>query len=164
VLALPAAQNAMLLAAHAWAHRPLGTVGDLLDIALVARDADEEELRRVARAWGLSRIWRTTAGAIDVLFRGRRRTLALALWARHLEGVRERTVLEAHLQSWLAALWGLPARPAAATTLEQFRGDLLPDEGEAWRSKRIRVRAAVTNALLRKSQHDEALASARSAR
>jgi hypothetical protein len=162
MLALPPAHHALVLAAHAWAHRPLGRIGDLLDIALVARHAEDAELDRLARAWGLTRVWRTTARAIDALFGHGPRPVALAIWARHLAQVRERTVLEAHLQSWLSALWGLPRGPAVAATLEQIRGDLLPDDGEDWRSKRGRVRAALTNAFVRKSRHDDTLASMRS--
>jgi Uncharacterised nucleotidyltransferase len=159
VLALPPAHHSLVLAAHGWAHRPLGRIGDLLDIALVAHHARDAELDRLARTWGLTRVWRTTARAIDALFGDGPRPVALALWARHLAQVRERTVLEAHLQSWLSPLWGLPHGPAVAATLERIRGDLLPDDGEDWRSKRGRVRAAVTNAFVRKSQHDKGLAS-----
>lgn len=161
VLTLPPAHHALLLAAHAWAHRPLGRLGDLVDIALVASRAERTQLERVARGWGLTRVWRTTAAAIEALFGDGPRPAALTLWARHLEGVRERTVLEAHVQRWLSAFWAVPPATAAHASLREIRGDLLPEDGEGWRSKRVRVRAALSNALVRKSQHDEALASGR---
>jgi Uncharacterised nucleotidyltransferase len=157
ILALPPAHHAVVLAAHAWSHRPLGKVGDLLDIALVARHADAAELDRLARAWGIRRVWRVTVRAIDHLFAEGSRPLALAVWARHLAEVRERTVLEAHVESWLSALWGLPVESALAAGLEEVRRDLLPGAGEDWKSKRARVRAALSDAFVRKSQHDEAL-------
>jgi hypothetical protein len=164
ILALPPAHHAVVLAAHAWAHRPLGRVGDLLDIALVASRADAGELERLARAWRLRRVWRATVRAIDHLFADGPRPVALAVWARHLAEVRERTVVEAHVESWLSAFWGLPMGSAVAASLEEIRRDLLPENGEGWKSKRARVRAALSDALVRKSQHDQALALERSSR
>jgi hypothetical protein len=162
VLALPPAHHALALAAHAWAHCPLGRVGDLLDVFLVARRADRAELERLARAWGLGRVWRATVRACNHLFGDGPRPIALSLWARHLAEVRERTVLEAHLQAWLSALWGLPGGPGVVASVAEIHRDLLPDDGENWRSKRARVRVALMNAFVRKSQHDQALAPGRS--
>ena len=45
VLELPSAHHALVLAAHAWAHRPLSRLRDLLDIRLVADGADPSRSR-----------------------------------------------------------------------------------------------------------------------
>ena len=68
VLVLPPAPHALVMAAHTWGHYPLTPLRDLLDIALVARMADPAELERLAEAWGLARVWRTTWRATDSLF------------------------------------------------------------------------------------------------
>ena len=164
VLELPAAHHALVLAAHAWAHRPLSRLRDLLDIRLVAEAADPAQIEELARAWGLRRIWATTAHSLDALFDGTRRPASLAIWARHLEQAREQTVLESHVQNWLCALWGLPGGRALATAFGAVGADLVPERDEGWPAKLGRTRAALANAFVRKSQHDEGLTSTRGGR
>jgi len=156
LLVLPPAHHALVLTAHAWAHRPLGKVGDLLDIALVAAEADERELSALANEWGLAGVWKTTRRAILALTGTGSNSLPLRVWARHLGNVRERTVLEAHLERWLSPFWSLP-RGRLSASLEALRNDLVPGDGEDWPMKRARVRAALGNAFVKKSQHDGAL-------
>ena len=93
VAALPPAQHALVLAAHAWSHQPLGRLGNLIDVAVTLQRADESEVAALARRWGCSRMWRTTRAAIGAVLEGSGRSAAVALWARHLRGVREPTVL-----------------------------------------------------------------------
>ena len=157
VLAPPPSHHALLLAAHAWAHRPLGRLRDLVDIALVARHASRARLDTLACGWGLSGVWGTTARAIDAVLGSGGRAVSLSFWARHLEAAREQTVLEAHLQGWMAGLWGLPGAQAVAATTAELRSDLWRDPDERWPVKVARVRAAVGHAFTRKSQHDLAL-------
>lgn len=157
VLAPSPAAHALVLAAHAWAHRPLGRLGDLVDVALVAREADGAEIERLAGAWGLRRVWRTTARAIDALLGGGARTTALAAWARHLAGARERSVLESHLERWLSPLWALPAADARRAVAAAIRADLVPEGAEGWPRKLARTRVALADAFARKSDHDRAL-------
>ena len=164
VLELPSAHHALVLAAHAWAHRPLSRLRDLLDIRLVADGADPKQIAGLARAWGVRRIWATTAHSLDALFDGARRPASLAMWARHLEQAREQTVLESHVQNWLCALWGLPGGRALAAALGAVGADLVPERDEGWPAKLGRTRAALANAFVRKSQHDEALTSTRGGR
>jgi Uncharacterised nucleotidyltransferase len=157
VLALPPAHHAILLAAHAWAHRPLGRLGDLLDVALTAREADPAELDQVADDWGVSRVWRTTRLAACAVLGHGSKPLSLALWARHLDRARERTVLESHLQACLSPLWGLPALRATREALGTITADLLPKGGERWPSKLNRTRVAARNAFIGKSRHDRTI-------
>jgi hypothetical protein len=124
--------HTLILASHAWVHEPLRTLRDLTDIAALAVQADERELDRTARAWGIGRLWRTTSCAIDALFFGGRRTFPLRSWARHLESVRDRSRLESYLE-WLShSFWEVPPHEAPLQTLDAFRHLLKPDAGESW--------------------------------
>jgi hypothetical protein len=157
VLVLPAAPHALVMAAHTWGHYPLTPLRDLLDIALVVREADPAQLESLAEAWGLARVWRSTRRATEFLFGDGPRPASLRIWARHLPAVRERTVLEAHLQRWLAGLWALPGRPALGHLRAGIANDLRPGRDEPWTAKLGRTRRAVRNAFVRKSHHDQAL-------
>ncbi len=146
-LLAPARQHhALLLAAHAWRHEPLETLRDLLDVALLAEAEPAAELERLASAWGLRRVWRTTRRAIDALFYGGPRPAALRVWARHLPAVRERTVFESHLQAVLHPFWGYPPGRAVAETAAALRTDLLPAPGEGWGVKLRRIPRAIRDA------------------
>ena len=147
------AHHALILAAHDWVHEPLYTLRDLLDIALVARLSTDEELERTARAWGIERLWHTTRGAVEALFGGGRETAALRVWGRHLRAVRERSVLDSHLQRWLNGFWGLPPELALRSTVDAFYRSALPDPGESWRAKLTRVKHAVRHPRQPLSSH-----------
>jgi hypothetical protein len=156
LLLLPPAHHALLLAVHGWAHTPLARLRDLLDVALVGAAAEPDEIDELAARWGVRRMWRSTSRAIDAVLGGGMRPASVAIWARHLEQARERTVLESHLQRWLGSLWGLPTE-RLLSAVGALGADLLPDRGEAWPAKLARTRAAVGNAFVPKSQHDEML-------
>jgi hypothetical protein len=141
--ALAPAEHALVLAAHAWAHEPLGRAGQLVDIAATLERADAAEVRRLARRWGCSRLWRTTERAAGRLLHGGRPSLALALWGRHLPATRERTVLEAHVADCFAPLSGR-GRPRA----------LRREAGEAWGPKLARAGHALAHARVVKADHD----------
>jgi Uncharacterised nucleotidyltransferase len=157
VLVLPPAPHALLMTAHTWGHYPLTPLRDLLDIALVAGEAERDEIERLAAAWGLERLWRSTWRATNCLFGDGRRPLSTRVWARHLAQVRERTVLESHLQRWLAGLWAVPRRQALGNFRRAVANDLRPGGDETWGAKLGRTRRALRNAFLRKSHHDHAL-------
>ena len=147
--------HALLLAAHAWAHVPLETLRDLLDVAVFAADETPAELERVADSWGFGRVWRTTQRAIDALFFDGPPSPALAVWARHLGEVRERTVFESHVQAALHPFWGLPLGQALVQSFAAIRADLLPARGESWEAKLRRVPRAVREAHLPHSRRSE---------
>jgi hypothetical protein len=151
ILAPAPAHHAVLLAAHAWAHEPLGSAGRLLDVA--ALGADPAEADALARRWGCRRVWRHTHAAATALMEGGS-TPALRLWARHLAGARERTVLENHLTRLAGEAWGLPRGrtvPATAAALARSAGRA---RGEPWRQKLGRTRGAIADAFLSRSEHD----------
>jgi hypothetical protein len=147
--------HALLLAAHSWAHEPLETLRDLIDVAVFSAEEEAADLQRVADAWGLDRIWGTTRRAIDALFFDGRPSGALRIWARHLAAVRERTVFEAHLQAALHPFWERPAAPAAAASLAAIKADLAPAHGESWGKKLRRVPRAIREAHLPHSARPE---------
>ena len=155
--ALPPAQHALVLAAHAWSHQPLGRLGNLIDVAVTLHRADESEVDALARRWGCGRMWRTTAAAINAVLEGSGRSAAVALWARHLRDVREPTVFEWHVKSALAPVWGLPGPRVPAAVVRQARATAGPGAGEPWRSKLRRAGLAVRNAGTARSEHILAL-------
>jgi len=145
ITTLPPEHHTLVLAAHAWEHQPLGRLGNLIDVAVVLRRSDEPEVERLARRWGCLRMWRTTRNAIRALT-GEGRSLALALWARHLYDVRERTVFEWHLKDLLAPAWGYPRRRAP--------GGIASEVG---RMEFSRTWRALRNARRPRSEHNEAM-------
>ena len=132
--------HALMLAGHAWEdRRPLHVLRDLIDVAAVAEHASEAELAHTARAWGIGKIWRTTYGAASALLAGGRRTVALRVLGRHLSTVRERSVLDHHLQRWLYPFWEQPFHRALATIPGTLKEELFSDPGEPWDDKLRRV-------------------------
>jgi hypothetical protein len=154
ISALPRASHAVGLAVHAWAHEPLGSLRQLIDVAAVRQGAPSAELDALARAWGVERIWRTTTAVIDALFFGAPRPWPLRVWARRLASARGRTVLETHLQRWLAGFSAFPPIRAGAMALRAVGGDLHPMGEEDWPAKLRRARTATWNAFARRSEHD----------
>jgi len=154
---LPPAQHALLLAAHSWAHEPLACLGHLLDVLATAQRADPAEVDALARAWGCARLWRTTDAAARAVVQGDGGSAAVAVWARHLYAVRERTVFEAHAHDWLSPVWGLPPRRVPAAVVHAVLQEGRREDGEPWREKLSRARLAMVNAGTAQSEHDLAL-------
>lgn len=113
ILTLPPARHAIVVAAHAWAHRPLRRILDLVDVAVLLRDGDRSDAWPAARSWGAERLLTATVAAADAVLGDGRRPFALRSWARDLPAVRERGPGESLLESYLAPFSGLPALPAA---------------------------------------------------
>ena len=119
-----------MLAAHAWTHGPLTRLRDLLDVTLMTAQADRDELERVAEAWGMTRLWRTTDAIAAALFLGGSPPRPLRTWARNLSEARERTVLEQHVARWVGWHAALPRSLAVRATIDELRDDLTPERGE----------------------------------
>ena len=158
LLAPHPAHHALLLAAHSWAHEPLGRLLNLVDVAALRAEADGSELDSLARRWGVERLWRLTDAAADAVLLGDGKPWPLRVWARNLNAVRHRTVLETHLQRWLAGFSVLPFRKACGASFRAIGRDLRPAPGETWRIKLVRTRRAVANAFVRRADHDDELA------
>jgi hypothetical protein len=157
MLTLAPGAHALVLTAHSWAHEPLRCLRDMIDIAAIAADADLDEVDRRAADWGIQRLWRTTIAAVDSLFYERATPWSLRLWARNLAHVRERTVLENHLQRLTSDFWELPLHQAVGRVPRRLGEDIRPDPGESWRSKLSRSRLAFRNVSRARSRHDRQL-------
>jgi Uncharacterised nucleotidyltransferase len=154
LLAPSPAQHAVLLAVHSWAHEPLRILRDLVDVGALWGETGDGEVDEVAREWGVERLWSTTAAACECVFSGGRRPGALRVWAQNLERVRERTVLEEHVQRWVSDFSALPPRLALGRMRRTLVRELAPDRGEGWRRKLSRSGLAFRNADRRRSDHE----------
>ncbi len=155
LLALEPARHAVALAVHAWAHVPLGRLGRLVDVAALAQGVDRRELIQIARRWKVERLWRTTQATIDSLFGESRRPLVGHVWARHLWDVRERTVLERHLEQWLGPFSALAPGGAATATRRHLGHQFALVDGETRIQMIRRSLRAAADAFQRLSDHDE---------
>jgi hypothetical protein len=158
LLTLPAAEHALLVAAHSWAHAPLGRIGQVLDAHLLAAGADEAELLALARRWSIERLWNTTAAAAGALFGDGDASWPLRSWARSLPAVRERTVFERHLETCLAPFWALPFPGSAAAAAHGLLGTVRRQPEEAWSEKLARTSRALRSPRAPLSRHGQALA------
>lgn len=155
VLAPSDAHHALVIAAHSWAHEPLGRLLEIIDVAAMSEGVDRSEIEAVARRWEMGRIWHHSIAAADALFSDRRsNTLALRLWARNLQGVRGRTVLEAHLEDWIGRFWIDSVRQALPASARAVAQDLRRIPGETWSNKLVRTILACRNAFMRRSEHN----------
>jgi hypothetical protein len=152
LLAPSPAHHAVLLAAHAWAERPLGRLGDLVDVAAM-RARDSRRADELARRHGIGRIWRATLGASDGLFAHDRRTWPMRTWARHLDRAGERTVVDAHLARLLEPFVSRAPLQVPAALARALAQTLLPHRGEGWPEKLDRTRKALRSAQAPVSDH-----------
>ena len=125
----------------------------------MAQGVDRPALRAIAAAWNVDRIWDTTSHTIDSLLGGRHRPLSGRIWARHLWSARERTVLERHLEQWLAPFSALPPLPALRSSLNHVADEVSLPPGETRRQMAGRSARAVAHAFKRQSDHDRMLES-----
>jgi hypothetical protein len=149
--------HTLLLAAHSWAHEPLRRLRDLVDIAAMSREVDRAELEIQAQAWDIAKLWRTTAAAVDALISDSSMPWALRIWARNLVKVRERTVLENHLERWLSNSWALSGGESARLLARTVAREVKPEAGETWHEKLMRTGRALGNASRRRSEHEATL-------
>ncbi len=154
LLALEPARHAIALAVHAWAHVPLGRLGRLVDVAALSQGADAGALGSIAASWHVERPWKVTSATLESLFHGGRRPLVGHVWARHLWSARERTVLERHLQQWLAPFSTHPPRGAVRAARRQVAHQFALDEGETRLEMLRRSGRAATHLFQRQSDHD----------
>jgi len=158
ILAPAPEHHTLLLAAHAWAHAPLGQLLQLIDIAALRAESAPDELESLARSWKLAQLWSLTDATADALLLGGPKPWPLYVWAGQLRNVRRRTVLETHLARWLPGFSVLPFRRACAASARVIARDLKPAPGGTWRVRLRRTRRAVANAFVRRTEHDSELA------
>lgn len=154
LLAPSPATHPLLLAAHAWAHAPLGRLGDLIDVAVTIPQGERTRVAVLARRWGWARLWQTTLSAVDSVLADGLTPPALRTWARHLAAVREVSVLENHIVRLSAPVFALPARQGVAGVAVALRDTTRPRPGESWLGKVSRSTVAARHAFANKSEHD----------
>ena len=154
LLAPNPAQHAVLLAAHGWAHEPLGKLGSLADVAAMTHEAGPEAAAAVARSWGVERMWNATSRAIDELLYERTPRAYRPVSRRHLRAARERSVLEGHLARFYGPMTMAPRRKAPALLLHVLGQTLSRRGDERWRVKLRRSLRAARNASQRRSSHE----------
>jgi hypothetical protein len=157
ILALPPGAHALVHAAHLWVSNPFARLRDVLDIALLVQETEPGEVEALARAWGIGRMWASTRAVVASTFLGGPHPASERLWARHLAGAREQTVVEVHVTRWLSPFWALPPLRAARVAAAGLASDLRPAAGEPWRSKIRRSARALGNAGATKSSHEHEL-------
>lgn len=155
--ALAPAAHTLVVAAHSWAHAPLANIGQLVDVGLLAEECDRGQLDALARGWGCERMWHATIATTDALLDGAPLPVAARVLAPHLRAVRERTLLERHIEELASPLFGLP-RPAAVTqTGRVLARRLRPAAEETWPRKLARARRALRHGRLAHSEHEARL-------
>jgi hypothetical protein len=157
VLAPAPPVHALLLAAHGWAHRPLGRIADLIDVLAVLGSADRAAANDLALEWRWEGLWGAVIAAADALMAGQQRPASLSIWARHLERARERSVLETHLARVAAPAWALPLSGAPRSVGAALVHSASRDSEEHWADKLRRSRLAVAHALMPESAHLQAM-------
>lgn len=146
---LPSSYHAVLLAAHSWQHEPFRRFLDLLDVAVMSDEVDEELLDQIAERWGLGHVWRATNRAIYALYRGTPpASLVDRIITSHCRQLRERNVIESRLASWIAGCWAPTPLAIAGALSSTFYDDLRPYPGESW-SRKIRRTGVVARHALR---------------
>jgi hypothetical protein len=146
--------HALLLAAHAWAHHPLGRIGDLIDVAAILPRDERPAAAALARRWGWGRMWRTTVCVADALLGSAPKPLALRTWARHLVTVSELSVLDNHVVRMVAPGFALAPANVPLGIATELRGYAELNPGERWPRKLGRTAIALRDAFTVKSQHD----------
>jgi hypothetical protein len=154
VLTLAPPEHAVLLAAHAWRHGNLRRVLDLIDVAVLREECDAAAAQALAERWGIERIWRTTVAAVDALFFGGPVPWPMRVWARDLMQVRERTLLEWHLQRWTRSFCALPPRAAVEASLAQVAADLRRAPGRSWRMELASARQTLRDSFVPLAEHE----------
>ena len=144
VLGLCPEHHVLVTAVHSWVELPLRRLGDLVDIASGMTMVQPAAVRQLAREWGVPRLWNTMSAATEYLILGGPRSTAVRAWARNLENVRDRTVLETHLRRLLSPVWGVSPIRAAPEIARAMTTALAPAPADTWSTKLRRSRIAVS--------------------
>jgi len=153
LLAPAPAAHALMLAAHAWSHRPLGRLGDLIDVAAMLDDDERGAAAELARRWGWARMWRITLASSDALLRGARAPWPLRTWGRHLKEVHDVSVARATLIRVAAPLSASPVRRLPRALGAGILRNVRPWPGEPWHEKVARSRKTLAHAFAEEADH-----------
>jgi Uncharacterised nucleotidyltransferase len=161
VLTPAAGHHALLLAGHLWAHDPLARVLRILDVAVMAAEADAAHVDSLAREWGMCRLWQSTTAVAEALFADRDDPWPLRTWARGLRTAREPSVTELHLSRLLSPFAIYPPGAALRAVAAAIEGFARPHDGEPWRRKLGRTAQQIARPGMRRSEHVQAIEAGR---
>ena len=157
IFTLAPEHHVLAVAAHSWAHVPLNRILHLLDVAVMLPEVDADAVAEIARGWELERVWATTLAAVGHILAPTHGRAQLPVWARNVAEVRERTVLEAHLERGFSAFSVFPPGRACRHSATALHLAASRDGDESRSTKFRRARRAVRDAFSRQSEHHEAL-------
>jgi Uncharacterised nucleotidyltransferase len=157
ISSLPPPQHALLVAAHSWSELPLRRILDLIDLEALMVGVDRRLMDKLADGWDLSGVWGTLIAAADSMLLGKPPPWALRTWASDVRGIREPTVLGAHVHRVAGPVWAFPPSRAVGATLGVLAREVRPAAGETWRQKLSRTRLALRDHGLVRSEHDRRL-------
>ena len=145
ILTLPPAHHALVLTAHLWRDDPMGRVGQLIDVLLMSGSVDGTSIEKLARRWGIERLWRTTRAAAHRILLGEQDVPlgARVLTSRH-ESMRQRTVLESKVFEICAPFFGLPPSRAITDAARHVIWALQPGPNETWGEKATALRQSLS--------------------
>ncbi len=159
VLGLAPAHQVLVSAVHSWVELPLRRLGDLVDVAAGMTIADAGEAHALAQSWDIVRLWNTTLSAIQSLFFDGPRPYPLRTWARNLESVRDRTVLETHIRRACSPFWARPPIPALGQFARAVADAARPAPSDTWETKLRRTKIAIGNLPRPSEEHCKDLGS-----
>lgn len=143
--ALPDEQLALFLASHAWRHGPYMSYIHLIDLELVRQRTNPDAIDRLARRWGMDKVWRQSCAMIDwnIYQSGAAPNAAHRWWARHMADTRERTLMEFYLGNWGRGL----AAPTLPEQIETIAHDIRFNfTAHSWQSRRYKLRRILLGA------------------
>jgi hypothetical protein len=161
ILAPAPAHHALIVAAHSWSGLPLRRIGDVVDAAVLAAEAEGGEVAEWARRWDVSGLWDMNVRMQRTFLGGDRPPLAVRVWGRTALSSRDATVLEQHERRILGAYAVLPVGRALRQCVAQIALEIKPQHGESWSAKLARMWLALRHAFVRRSQHDAELSARR---
>jgi hypothetical protein len=146
--------HAVILASHAWGEVPMRHLRELVDVLAFVDDTRRDELLHIARRWRFERGWVSTLEAADWILGGAPEPGFVRFWARYLRELREPTVVEMHVQEWLAPFWLAAFPTALKISARAFLRDFTPEPEQSWGDKARQTLQALLHPLSPKSEHD----------
>jgi hypothetical protein len=153
LLAPPPEQHAVMTAVHSFNDAPLRRLGDFVDVLALIGDVPASAAEEVAAGWGVDRLWRSTLRVARAVLLDGPQPWWLPRFASDLLEVRDRTVLENHLRTWMGPVIALPPRGAVVELGHALHSELWPREGETWGDRGRRVVGAVRHVNRANAEH-----------
>lgn len=153
IMTLAPHHHALFIAAHAWRHGPLGCLIHLIDLVMMTKDQDPDELAELAECWGMGPVWRSSVVAIEALFdEAPAGNGFVRYWITQLRDGHVRNMREHYVGQLLAPLWAPTMSGRVAGEIVTIRDMFAPRPDQEWRDKLLLGRRVVANR--RKTLHE----------